>query len=87
MLVKPSSPRSPGEVEMRLLVQNLTATEYFYSMPNETILDCPDKAEHIVDDLELSSVPLTHSKSENVQGVRARELHESSRIFKIQRWE
>lgn len=58
MLVKPSSSTSQSEVELRHLVQNLTATEYFYSsMPNDMILDSPDKEEHIVDDLELSSVP------------------------------
>lgn len=76
MLVNPSSPRWQDGVEMSLQVQNLTATEYFYSpMPNDTILESPDKAEHIVDDLELSSVPLTRSKSKNVQGVHTGEVH------------
>lgn len=62
---------------MSLLVLNLTATEYFYSsMPNDMILDSLDKAKHIMYHLELSTIRLTHSKSKNVQGVHARELHD-----------
>lgn len=46
------------------------------------ILDSPRKIENIENDSKLSSGLLTHSKSKNVQGMHAKELHDLQQVTK-----
>lgn len=44
------------------------------------ILDTPGKTENIENDPKLSGGPLTRSKSKNVQGMHAAELHDLQQL-------